>query len=296
MADDSKVWVENQTIVQRIHQKLKREISEIVEAKSWSVEKAQAFEKILLELYKDVIQETVKSNVSVSGKEWVDEPIETQSETTAHTVQESVNKERLKEVNDMWSSLEDLIRETTGKRKKYPPIITNSMKTILQCKVELLETYSPAEKSETIQHSHVENKQGTCIEHSNNTTIQHSHVENKQDKAEYIQRLQDVIEEQARLSKIISPMFQPQTFPGLQDKVEGLHQVISTQQEMEASETDAVLFGKIKSVTPRPSTRRTSRLLRTPDRYTSTVEPLYNGHLGTNLCGRCVEVAIVKWF
>ncbi|KAK3714384.1 hypothetical protein QZH41_020612, partial [Actinostola sp. cb2023] len=138
MADDSKVWVENQTIVQRIHQKLKREISEIVEAKSWSVEKAQAFEKRFLELYKDVIQETVKSNVSVSGKEWVDEPIETQSETTAHTVQELVNKERLKEVNDMWSSLEDLIRETTGKRKKYPPIITNSMKTLLQCKVELL--------------------------------------------------------------------------------------------------------------------------------------------------------------
>ena len=94
----------------------------------------------------------------------------------------------------------------------------------------------------------------------------------------------------------ISPMFQPQTFPDLQDKVEGLHQAISTHQGMEASETDAVLFGKIKSVTPRPSTRRTSRLLRTPDRYTSTVEPLYNGHLGTNLCGRCVEVAIVKWF
>ncbi|KAK3735830.1 hypothetical protein QZH41_019931 [Actinostola sp. cb2023] len=240
MADDSKVWVENQTIVQRIHQKLKKEISEIAKSKSWSVEKAQAFETSFLELYKDVIQETVKSNVSVSGKEWVDEPIETQSETTAHTVQEPVNKERLKEVNDMWSSLEDLIKETTGKRKKYPPIITNSMKTILQCKVELLETYSPAVKSETIQHSH---------------------VENKQDKAECIQRLQDVIEEQARLSK---------TFPDLQDKVEGLHQAISTHQGMEASETDAVLFGKIKSVTPRPSTRRSRRLLCTPDRYSST--------------------------
>ena len=50
MAEDSKVWVENQKIVQSIHQKLKKELSQIAKAKSWSVEKTEAFEKSLNEV------------------------------------------------------------------------------------------------------------------------------------------------------------------------------------------------------------------------------------------------------
>lgn len=50
MAEDSKVWVENQRIVQSIHQKLRKEISQIAKEKSWSVEKTQAFEKSLSEV------------------------------------------------------------------------------------------------------------------------------------------------------------------------------------------------------------------------------------------------------
>ncbi|KXJ24789.1 uncharacterized protein LOC110247206 [Exaiptasia diaphana] len=231
MAEDSKVWVENQKIVQSIHQKLKKELSQIAKAKSWSVEKTEAFEKSLNELYKDVIQESVKSNVSVNGKEWVDELNTTQ--TTAKPVQEPVNKERLKEVNNMWMSLEDLIRDTTSKHKTYPPKITQTMTNVLRSKVELLEKYSPVVKSDTIETS-----RPTC-----------------QDESDCTQRLQAAMTEQALLTK---------KFPSLQTKTEDLHQAMITHKEMQDSETDAVLFGK----TPKPS-RRSTRTPRTPDRYGS---------------------------
>lgn len=51
---------------------------------------------------------------------------------------EPVNKERLKEVNDMWTSLEDLIRDTTSKRKNFPPKITDTITNVLHNKVEIL--------------------------------------------------------------------------------------------------------------------------------------------------------------
>lgn len=51
MADASKVYVKNQKIVQTIHQKLKKEISQIAKSKSWSVEKTQAFEESLNKVF-----------------------------------------------------------------------------------------------------------------------------------------------------------------------------------------------------------------------------------------------------
>lgn len=51
---------------------------------------------------------------------------------------EPVNVERKKEVNDMWSALEDLLRETTKKRKEYPPLITDAVRNVLQYKVQIV--------------------------------------------------------------------------------------------------------------------------------------------------------------
>lgn len=50
MADDSKIWVEKKQVVLKIHQKLKKEISNIANTKSWDNEKKESFEKSLLEV------------------------------------------------------------------------------------------------------------------------------------------------------------------------------------------------------------------------------------------------------
>lgn len=55
MADCSKVNVENQKTVQTIHEKLKKEISEIAKAKAWSAEKTKAFEESLNEVLKGML-------------------------------------------------------------------------------------------------------------------------------------------------------------------------------------------------------------------------------------------------
>jgi ABC-type lipoprotein release transport system permease subunit len=50
MADESKIWVENQQVVLKIHEKLKQEISDIAKVKAWDDEKKEKFEKSLLEV------------------------------------------------------------------------------------------------------------------------------------------------------------------------------------------------------------------------------------------------------
>lgn len=66
-----------------------------------------------------------------------------------------------------------------------------------------------------------------------------------------------------------------QKFPTLQGKVEGLQQAISTHKRMEGCETDAVLFAKNNLTTP-AQTRRSTRLLCTPDRF-STAKTTQSG-------------------
>ena len=50
MADERKVCVESKQIVLRIHEKLKNEIHEIAEKKSYTTEQKEEFEKKLLEV------------------------------------------------------------------------------------------------------------------------------------------------------------------------------------------------------------------------------------------------------
>lgn len=50
MADEEKVCVESKQIVLRIHEKLKNEIHEIAEKKSYTAEQKEEFEKKLLEV------------------------------------------------------------------------------------------------------------------------------------------------------------------------------------------------------------------------------------------------------
>ena len=50
---------------------------------------------------------------------------------------EPVNGERLAEVNKSWGDLEELIRDTTSKRKHYPPQMTQALRKTLQCRKEM---------------------------------------------------------------------------------------------------------------------------------------------------------------
>lgn len=50
MADEGRVCVESKQTVLRIHEKLKKEIHEIAEKKSWTAEQKEEFEKKLLEV------------------------------------------------------------------------------------------------------------------------------------------------------------------------------------------------------------------------------------------------------
>ena len=51
---------------------------------------------------------------------------------------EPLNRDRVAQVLTLCSELEDLFKETTSKRKKYPQQITEGMKKILQRQRELL--------------------------------------------------------------------------------------------------------------------------------------------------------------
>ncbi|XP_031560972.1 uncharacterized protein LOC116296980, partial [Actinia tenebrosa] len=241
MADESKIWVEKQQTVLKIHQKLKKEISNIANAKSWDNEKKKDFEKSLFELYKDAIEESVKRNVSVNGKDWVDEPAQAAHETTSCQEQmEPLNVERKREVNDMWSALEELLRETTKKRKEYPPLITEAVKNVLQYKVQIVDAYNPSLKTDAIQSTAV----------------------NIAEDVECNQRLKQAIEDLTEISK---------AFPELQSKLDNLGQALATHKAMESSEVDAVLFSKNKTSTP-VSRWRSSRVSRTPIRYVSPMK------------------------
>lgn len=50
MADDGRVCVDSKQSVLKIHEKLRKEVHEIAEKKSWSAEQKEEFEKKILEV------------------------------------------------------------------------------------------------------------------------------------------------------------------------------------------------------------------------------------------------------
>ncbi|CAH3043798.1 unnamed protein product [Porites evermanni] len=215
MADDGRICVDSKQSVLKIHEKLRKEVHKIAEKKSWSAEQKEEFEKKILELYKESVEETVQANVVVGGQDWNNV---SQSEDSSISVVreelEPLNRDRVEQVFAICSELEDLMKDTTFKRKNYPQQITEGIKKILQSKKELLEKYQPATKSDSILSSF------------NFLTS---------DFDDCIQRLQSLSSEVSQLSKSI---------PELHGKVLRLQEVVQNHKVMQKSETDAVLFGR----------------------------------------------------
>ena len=51
---------------------------------------------------------------------------------------EPINRDKVAQVFAICSELEDLLKDTTSKRKNYPQQITEGIKKILQCRKEML--------------------------------------------------------------------------------------------------------------------------------------------------------------
>ena len=107
---------------------------------------------------------------------------------------EPVNGERLAEVNTSWGDLEELIRDTTSKRKHYPPQMTQALRKTLQCRKEttvsslylnllfifpcmlfLLSLTHTHSRRHTHTHTHIHTHEHTHI-HTHEHTHEHSHT------------------------------------------------------------------------------------------------------------------------
>ncbi|RMX39855.1 hypothetical protein pdam_00013468 [Pocillopora damicornis] len=148
MADDGRVSVNSKQTVLRIHDKIKKEVHEIASKKSWNSQQKEEFERKLLELYKESVEETIKENVTIGGQAWdnVGES-EASSSSLLQEEMEPLNRDRITEVLQICSELDDMIRDTTQKRKKYPQQIVEGVSNILQSHKEFLENYQPVIKS-----------------------------------------------------------------------------------------------------------------------------------------------------
>ncbi|CAH3128220.1 unnamed protein product [Pocillopora meandrina] len=213
MADDGRVSVNSKQTVLRIHDKIKKEVHEIASKKSWNAQQKEEFERKLLELYKESVEETIKENVTIGGQAWdnVGES-EASSSSLLQEEVEPLNRDRITEVLQICSELDDMIRDTTQKRKKYPQQIVEGVGNILQSHKEFLENYQPMIKSNLLSGG------------SNVITP---------DLEECIQRLQGAASDVMQLSK---------SFPELHSKAERLQQAVHSRQAMQECETDGVLF------------------------------------------------------
>ncbi|XP_068682331.1 kinetochore-associated protein NSL1 homolog [Montipora foliosa] len=216
MADDRRVSVENKNIVHSVHEKLRKEIHEIAERKSWSAKQKEEFEKKLCELYQHSVEDTIKANITIGGQEWNDAIPEVSSNSVIREEMEPINKDRVAQVFAICSEFEDLLKETTCKRKKYPQQITERMRIILASRKEMLENYQSLLK--------------------NDSSLSSSHaLTSASEFEEYIQRFETACQEIPQLSK---------SFQDLQEKAFRLQQAVSCHSAVCKSETDAILFGR----------------------------------------------------
>ncbi|XP_068729286.1 uncharacterized protein [Montipora capricornis] len=232
MADDRKVSVENKNIVHSVHEKLRKEIHEIAERKSWSAKQKEEFEKKLCELYQHSVEDTIKANITIGGQEWNDAIPEVSSNSVIREEMEPINKDRVAQVFAVCSEFEDLLKETTCKRKKYPQEITERMRIILASREEMLVRGVVKSKQSSISWS-MENYQSLL---KNDSSLSSSHaLTSASEFEEYIQRFEIACQEIPQLSK---------SFQDLQEKAFRLQQAVSCHSAVCKSETDAILFGR----------------------------------------------------
>lgn len=216
MAEDGRISVESKQIVLNVHEKLRKEIREIAVRKSWSEEQKKKFEEKLCELYHHSVEDSIKENVTVGGQEW--DNISPQFEVTSNSViqeeMEPINQDRTAQVFAICSELEDLLKDTTFKRKKYPQQITERIQIILESRKAMLENYQLLSKSES--------------------PLTSLHVLMPEFE-EYMQRFKTACRKIPQLSK---------SFQDFQEKVLRLQQAIQCHNVLQKSETDAILFGR----------------------------------------------------
>lgn len=155
----------------------------------------------------------MQENVVIGGQSWDNSgQLEDSSSSLLQEEMEPLNRDRITEVLQICSDLEDMIRDTTQKRKRYPQQVVEGVSNILQSQKEFLEHYQPVIKSNLL---------------SGGTSVITPDLE------ECIQRLQATASDVMQLSK---------SFPELHSKAERLRQAVHSHQAMQECETDGVLF------------------------------------------------------